>query len=545
MKTPYTDNDGNPLEDDPFGSEPNPDREWHMTGADGDAAEQEETQIEAEEPKEQERTTEDERLAINSYLAGLPPHPPCDDLELGEQPDGQNPLEAARSLVGGAAVFLPIPPQSKATTVQWKKLTLEDSKKPAYLKKFQPWTGVAVKLGKISANLCSIDLDTDELLAEFRELNVWTNQTLITRGSRGGNVWVTIDGEYPPLTRFPKMGEWRADGAYTILLGTHTNGNDYTVLNRATPVKINYKQIIWPKGIERYMAGKNTTTLNKSRNLFLSSYSSDNLKAETDNCNTENLKSDSCGTDNLKTEDCVSKTFNNDKTLKSVDCVIAKKAADIVERMGLINKSHANLEEWKARLTEEGRSDHFSLYQQQMATLCKPELGNRNASMVKAAPRLIAAASEAIALQLMMDFYRLNAHWFKDSEECHAKECKAMLSAAAKTIYQSFDPDSQTIYTAMDEEYRATFRVMRDLARNTSRGASKVPRRFFLSTRQLAARIGTSHMRAKQVIADFCLMGIVTALPEQRRNARHAMVFNWELSLPEDGATVSTTEGVK
>ncbi|HWI59782.1 MAG TPA: phage/plasmid primase, P4 family, partial [Bacillota bacterium] len=97
--------------------------------------------------------------------------------------------------------------------------------------------------------LCAIDLDADEDLATFLALNPKLTGTLRTRGSRGGMVWVRIEGEYPAsCSPAHKHFEWRADRRLSTIYGRHPKGMDYTFVVKARPVTLRFEEIVWPEG---------------------------------------------------------------------------------------------------------------------------------------------------------------------------------------------------------------------------------------------------------------------------------------------------------
>jgi hypothetical protein len=112
----------------------------------------------------------------------------------------------------------------------WQKLTLADMT-PSYLAGLNHGQNIGVLLGAASDGLCSIDADNDEYLEEFLKLNPGLRETLISRGARGGNVWLRIDGPYPKSVNLTldgkSWGEWRADGMQTVIHGTHPSGREY------------------------------------------------------------------------------------------------------------------------------------------------------------------------------------------------------------------------------------------------------------------------------------------------------------------------------
>ena len=61
---------------------------------------------------------------------------------------------------------------------------------PAYLASLNHGQNIGVLLGAASEGLCTIDVDDDDRLEAFLSLNPCLRESLISRGSRGGNVWI-------------------------------------------------------------------------------------------------------------------------------------------------------------------------------------------------------------------------------------------------------------------------------------------------------------------------------------------------------------------
>ena len=114
------------------------------------------------------------------------------------------------------------------------------------------YSNIGVLLGKVSGGLCTIDIDSDELVPEFLRANPLMKQTLQSKGQRGQNFWVKIKGEYPSTKKIKRndveMGEWRADGSQTVIHGTHPSGQPYRILQQSPPIEIVFEEIQWPKG---------------------------------------------------------------------------------------------------------------------------------------------------------------------------------------------------------------------------------------------------------------------------------------------------------
>ncbi len=167
-----------------------------------------------------------------------------------QNPVTLSPLQAVRELLGLDVVLLPIPSKQKAPVSKgWNSFTIERMSDPAYLAKF---TGnIGVVLGEPSGNLCSIDVDSDKDFTAFLAMNPQFQETLQTRGFRGGNIWFRVIGDYPKLTMLLKVdnvkwGEFRSTGGQTIIHGIHPKGPTYQRLVDLPPMEIGFGSIIWP-----------------------------------------------------------------------------------------------------------------------------------------------------------------------------------------------------------------------------------------------------------------------------------------------------------
>ena len=108
-------------------------------------------------------------------------------------------------------------------------LTLMDDQ--VHLGQLEKASNIGVALGAVSGGLVTIDLDADERVAPFIEANPALRETLRTKGERGCNFWLRMDGEYPETHKLKEggkeIGEFRANGAQTIIWGTHPAGMPY------------------------------------------------------------------------------------------------------------------------------------------------------------------------------------------------------------------------------------------------------------------------------------------------------------------------------
>jgi putative DNA primase/helicase len=167
----------------------------------------------------------------------------------------------------GPCVLLGIPLGQKGPRTRgWQKLTPSDMT-PAYLESLNHGQNIGVLLGAASQGLCTIDADDDDLLESFLTLNPGLRESLISRGERGGNVWLRIAGDYPAGGKLSlagkSWGEWRSDRNQTVFYGKHPTGRDYTN-NGKRPLIIAFSAINWPDGISVPWKQSGSKTLRKS-----------------------------------------------------------------------------------------------------------------------------------------------------------------------------------------------------------------------------------------------------------------------------------------
>ena len=133
----------------------------------------------------------------------------------------------------------------------WQNTDIQMMHKPGYCKKLDSGCNLAVLTGAPSGGLCSIDIDEDEAVEPFLSLNPKLRETLRSRGRRGCNLWVRIDGAFPPPAALKNAdkrawGEWRATGVCTTIHGVHPEGMSYTRSPEVAPVTMRFEEIQWP-----------------------------------------------------------------------------------------------------------------------------------------------------------------------------------------------------------------------------------------------------------------------------------------------------------
>ncbi len=150
------------------------------------------------------------------------------------------------------AVLLPIRPGTKAPAPSgWQKLQYEETQTNEYLSQLEQSfrnSAIGVQLGN---GIYAIDVDSDELANQFLEVNPRLRKTLRTRGARGCQFWLKIDGDHPVSGKLKldgqDVGEWRAEGNQSVVYGQHPSGPRYQVLTQGKPVTIRFDEIKLPK----------------------------------------------------------------------------------------------------------------------------------------------------------------------------------------------------------------------------------------------------------------------------------------------------------
>jgi P4 family phage/plasmid primase-like protien len=159
-------------------------------------------------------------------------------------------LEKFESLLGTGTFFVPCEWGTKKPLVTYTERPFAATKSDAYRAVLNlPQTNLAVYLGKASGGLCAIDFDADEDLSAFLAVNPKLEATTRSRGSRGGMVWLRVEGEYPESCNPEhKHFEWRANNRLSTIFGRHPVGMDYTLLVDSSPVTVKFADIVWPDG---------------------------------------------------------------------------------------------------------------------------------------------------------------------------------------------------------------------------------------------------------------------------------------------------------
>lgn len=402
-----------------------------------------------------------------------------------------DPVPKLLKLLGSPVVFINWPKGVKATYRKWGHLTVGDMT-PEYLAKL-PSGNIGVGLGKVSGNLCAIDLDDDALVEPFLAINPQLRETLQTHGSRGRVFWVRFGGEYPQRTVKLKTasgadaGEFRSNGSQSIVWGIHPGTQKpYEFVVEQPVVEVEFSSIQWPKQIS----------------------------------NPPRLNSAFCMAASLRP--CVPASLH--------DCVPAYPAS-------LHNKTEEVLINIAARTDAQKalavKHPHLMrLYTKLIEPRFQARAHGRNNFIVESVPFLYRAVAPQFVLELVGCFYDCNRALFNDSREQHMKEAKAMLESVAKTYSESLHEGERRIYDALDEQERDTFRICRDLA--LLKEPERKPLTFFLSFDHLADRLGIFPTQAQRVMRQVENYGLIALLKKGTRRAAgvrgEAGTYRWLIS---------------
>lgn len=393
-------------------------------------------------------------------------------------------------LLGNDVVLLPIPSGKKGPVLRgWQTLTVDQTNVAEFRSKLENHGNTGVLLGKASGDLCSIDIDSDDDLEAFLELNPWLRRTMLTKGERGGNLWVRIEDEYPSLTRLKRggkaWGEWRADGGQTVVSGKHPSGCRYEIINETQPLQCRWEEIHWPKGVGEAFPPEYSSTLSTSSSQSTSS---------------------------------IAQARSNGRANAETGPGMGHKAVDALERR---------------REIEEKDPDLIKLYRRYVENRFEPIRGERNSAMVAMVAFLAHAVSPDRVVDLSLAFYDLNAPIWRDSREQHLRETKSQLKAVLRSFSSSLSVLEKEIYEALDDRGRSAARVCRSLSESES-DPDFPPPSFFLSCGDLRLRLGIHNNEAHRLLSQFKSLGILRIKKKGTRHAKgssgKATVWEWILS---------------
>lgn len=394
-----------------------------------------------------------------------------------------NNIDEAYELLGKNTALIPIKEKSKSPALKsWKALSLEDTKTETFQKKLRAATSVAVIQGERSSGLCSIDVDSDEVMEIFVRDNPSMKDTLITRGHRGANFWFCSTGKCPCLKKY-KWGEVRGESGYTILYGIHPCGESYSVLNMAEPIILELENIKLPSlGVDFP-----PTRLYKSETL-----------TETVN---ETISYDY-------------KTYDNSSPLS---------------RIQALRESEARYEEWK----KDALPHLIKNYETYIEREGDMNFSMRNQELIRQTTLLYSMVGEHMTEKLIRAFYHIYKPFFEADIHQHMKEFSAHLKALQEDYLNSLPKDELVLYNELNQHQQDTFRICRDLA---SFDDKEYPApSFHLSFQELANRLDIHAPQAQRIMKDFRSIQFVKLIKKGQKykagQKSKASIWEWKLSL--------------
>ncbi len=349
----------------------------------------------------------------------------------------KNMIDQIISLLG-KVVLLPVLYGEKGCKLNgWNNFTWEDTQKPEHQKMLLRYGNTGVLLGEASGMLITVDCDNDEFLDEFLAANPSMRASLITKGRRGGNVWLKISGQCPKSLRLKRngtaCGEFRSHGNQTIIAGRHPAGMDYRFVNEAAPMEVAYPNIVWPDGIE--------VGVKSGR--------------EGERDSSESLHSESLNP-------CILVSLYNSPNISAIQ---------ITKRF---NEDHPSL---------------YTLHESLIFPLLPLEDGSRNSVLTQEiVPRLFGAVAwkaAEIILKYIFDSGQVGGYSLHDAKREIEHAWKALDSEYSSNLTSV----ERNAYSALEGREQEAFRICRHLAMIEA-GPQFPPPRFHLSCANLAARLG-------------------------------------------------------
>ncbi|MBX3732239.1 MAG: bifunctional DNA primase/polymerase [Verrucomicrobiae bacterium] len=419
------------------------------------------------------------------------------------------------------AVIFPVRRDKTPVLTGWRKLTRAQTDSPKFRRRFSDASpSLGVLLGPTSNHLCSVDLDSDEWLERFLAANPALTGTLISRGARGGNVWVRLRGDYPPLGRLVRgkeaVGEWRATGGYTIIAGLHPSGCKYRRTG-GPPVELAFEDIHWPAGVQlKRLKGGRTPQPPPHSSAALPECTSAPLPVCT-SAPLHNMDDESQG--------------EGDRPTSLAPALAPQAAPPRVTAAQLLEHQQA---ESSARARLERKSPGLAqLYAQMLDRHYEARPHERNAVIVEAVPFLYRAVARQFVVPLVCHFYERHAPLYRDSLAQHRQQAEAMLAGVRETYLASLPADEAALYRSLPEDQRDTYRICRDLAARSEPPAERAT--FFLSSDQLALRLDVRSMEAHRLLDKLRKLAVLeVAVPGTKRAAGkpgRATTYRWLLPL--------------
>jgi hypothetical protein len=370
----------------------------------------------------------------------------------------------------GEVVLLPLSKDKGCHVPHWPKITVKSSArlKDRLLKSLM----VGVLLGRASGDLITIDCDNDEFMESLVSANPWLRGTFFSKGKRAGNFWLRMEGDYPDRevnlqVGGEQVGEWRANGCQTAVIGEHPSGCPYRN-NANEPMVVPFSRIIWPDMLESPPSIKFSSVDRRH------AYPKGGIKGRVSSTlytlhNTP--KVDGGGSESTANSKGIS--LPGDKTTKPA--------------------AHDHLTDRK--VTADPGDSVTRLYEIFVAGhLRPPGPSQRNKRLTKLMPFLHKNTSQELGMKIAAHDYHVHSSIFNDPQEAHMKEASCLWEGAESAYARQLCLRGREIYNSCNGWEKDGFRACRSLALFTEIQSCKKPI-FFLSADHLGERIGCYSMQ--------------------------------------------------
>ena len=387
----------------------------------------------------------------------------------GDDPSQEGREADLRRLRGvlGEVVLLPLGKKKGCYLKDWTKLTVKSSSRyNSYLMKS---TMVGVLLGRASGDLITIDCDNDEFMDALVSANPWLRETFFSKAERAGNFWLRMEGDYPDREVKLKaggehVGEWRANGCQTAVIGKHPSGCPYSN-NANEPMLVPFSRIVWPDMHE-------SPPIIKEPSVKDTQPSPNGDKKEEVSSTPYPITS--------YILPITSYPLHNTSKLEEEDSESVANSKEI-ELSG--DKSNAN---GKGDGCDSITKLHEIFVAEKFPT---PRPSRRNARLTEIMPYLHKNVSQDVGMQIVAHDYNLYSSIFNDSRQSHMREAMRLWEGAEAEYPDELCQDGREIYDLLKGRRRDVFRACRSLALFTESQSCKKPK-FFLSADHLAERVG-------------------------------------------------------
>ena len=382
--------------------------------------------------------------------------------------------------LGRDVTIIPIGWGSKIPKIKnWQKLRPNQTKSEGFQKQLGGEVNLGVVLGENSYGLCTVDIDSDDLVGPFLKQNPMLNETLQTKGKRGVNLWFRAEGEVPRVVKIDGFGELRGTGGQTVIKGKHPEGMSYRILNKASPVSLAIDDLKFPPP-RNHSPESNSESIN-----YIYTYMA---------CRSE---------------------------------------PGMLERQRIINETDKEVKNWKESCSDKRLVEAWVNY---FENDYEPDFSSRNDILVKLATNLHGKICFRLGCQLAEIFHQLYKPMFKDSITAHMKEFTSHLRAVEQTFLQSLLPEERTFYQNLEECQQDAFRICRSLASCEYPGYP--PPTFFLSYGEIAKRLMLEDAKTSyRILKKLKAFGVIELLkkgtvwtPGIRSKAS---VWKWRFSIHE------------